>query len=265
MTKPDSSNKTCAACGLVKPLTAFLQINGPQGTTYGNICATCRGSSHGKQVTIPQPELDEDGGSASGLKINAKTKVQMATDQKQQTQRLKDLAQKETKKREGATNEKDIFTDLKVEAEKKHREEYIDTKKQKSFLDYKRQNVSAKDPSRQPALDKPALTELQRQQHDVFAKEEKSKTVNLADAYIDPTQAGQTKFNTSEFQNFLTKLGSGAAIRTYERQFLANKSAGNQPATEKSTATNEKDPLVKYINENWDANSPKPPSGSRRR
>src|SRR5580700_10152102 len=175
MAKTNQTNKICAACGLSKSLSAFLQINSPQGTTNGNICPTCRGSGHGKQVTIPQNNADEEGGSASGLKINAKTKVQMEVDKKQQGQRLKDLAQKEAKKRQTATNEKGIFTEIKENLEKKHRTEYIEPKKQKSFLDYQRQKPGAQESTGtsregvtgQATLDKSAITELNRQQQEV--------------------------------------------------------------------------------------------------
>jgi hypothetical protein len=66
MTKNQLS-KTCINCGLQKPLTAYLQIAGAEGSTYGNICSTCRGSGLGKKVTLPVMEDTSSSSSSTGL------------------------------------------------------------------------------------------------------------------------------------------------------------------------------------------------------
>ena len=74
MTNLKKLTRTCSACGIEKPLSAFLQISGTQGTLYGAICATCR--SAGITGKKPTTSLDEGTTSASsGSRIGVKEKV----------------------------------------------------------------------------------------------------------------------------------------------------------------------------------------------
>jgi hypothetical protein len=97
--------KSCVICGLEKPLTAYLQITGPQGSSYGNICSTCRGSGHGKKVVIPHVD-DEHSSSSTGLKIDAKKRLKVEIDHKLKLEQTRDLDHKEKQKGLSDTDEK---------------------------------------------------------------------------------------------------------------------------------------------------------------
>ena len=73
MEKINSPTKTCSSCGLKKPLSAFIQVSGPQGRHYGNICATCR-SKDAKDKGSSSP-FDEVSDLKLKLRIGAKERV----------------------------------------------------------------------------------------------------------------------------------------------------------------------------------------------
>jgi hypothetical protein len=78
MNKPTPNlTKTCSICGLQKPLTAFLQLAGKQGTIYGDVCGSCR------KTAAEMEENAKDGGARqheSKLTIDDKAKSQMDKD-----------------------------------------------------------------------------------------------------------------------------------------------------------------------------------------
>ena len=76
MNKPAPQlTRSCLVCGLEKPLAAFLQITGTQGTIYGNTCSSCRGSGAKDKSTYPTPEREEENSGGAGLKIDSKAKI----------------------------------------------------------------------------------------------------------------------------------------------------------------------------------------------
>src|SRR3990167_11420340 len=90
-------SKTCAACGLQKPLSAFLQLT-DAGTSYGNICSTCRKA--GADIKKPKTEAEDSTTSVSGHKIDTKTKIHGDIDKKQIKQRTEELYHEDRKKDE---------------------------------------------------------------------------------------------------------------------------------------------------------------------
>src|ERR1700722_17983588 len=98
-------SKTCVSCGLQKPLTAFLQISGPEGSSYGNVCSTCRGSGLGRKIVIPAVE-EEHSTSSTGLKIDAKAKQQIEREKKRKSEEKNVLEHKEEQKHEKESQEK---------------------------------------------------------------------------------------------------------------------------------------------------------------
>jgi hypothetical protein len=113
-------SKSCLSCGLQKPLSAFLQITGPEGSSYGNICSTCRGSGMGKKITITEVE-DDHVSSSTGLKIDGKAKQQIDRVKKRKAEEKVVLEHKEEIKDEHEKLEKTERKEIKEDAERKHR------------------------------------------------------------------------------------------------------------------------------------------------
>ena len=140
MTKIQLS-KVCINCSLQKPINAFLQIAGPQGTTYGNICSTCRGSGLGKKVVLPVKE-ESSSSSSTGLKIDAKSKIHADLEKKAATEKKTEEAKKERETIDLKNSAVEDRKNTKQNLERKHREEFIDpSKKKSSFLDYQKQKT----------------------------------------------------------------------------------------------------------------------------
>ncbi len=118
-------SKTCIACGDSKPLAAFLQISGAQGTLYGNVCATCR-AANAKITLTPQEDSDDQGSGSSGLAVNAKTKVKTAQDERQKAKDLKDQDRKEVQKKYEKFDEKVKREAEKTDAEQDQRKNYLE-------------------------------------------------------------------------------------------------------------------------------------------
>ncbi len=128
--------RTCNVCGIEKPLSAFLQLNSGQGASYGKICAKCRGM--GKVVTPTPTATDEERSTTpSGSGIRGKEKLYADLKREQKIHTLKELYTKENIKKQDTLDEKTERVNLKETSEKKHREFYIDIKKQLDLLSKK--------------------------------------------------------------------------------------------------------------------------------
>jgi hypothetical protein len=267
MVKQNQLNKTCMSCGLQKQISAFLQISGPEGTSYGSICATCRGSGLGKAVVIPENESEERHSSSStGLKIDAKAKVHLDIEKKQFKQNQKETEIKETKKLESIKEDILDRKEKKEDAELKHRQSYIEPKKTEGFLNYKSKKPAQKPPivaSEKDAVIKKAALD----QHGILATlhkedaakhEDKIKNTDLSNIDLDFSQPLE-KLRSAEFNKAASAQG-WLRTGTAASRFLAN-----NPATNKSeqahSADNQKDPLEEYLNKVFQPESP----GSRRR
>jgi hypothetical protein len=253
-------SKTCAACGLQKPLSAFLQISGPEGTSYGNVCSTCRGSQAGRKIVIPAAE-EEHSSSSTGLKIDAKAKIAIDRDKKRALDEKKVLDKQEEVKRETIADEKDQRLGKKASAEKDHRENFIEAKK--SFLDYKSKKAPGspqarlqqqKDLATQVVVqdaNAAATANLDSQNiSEVNKTENRVKNVDLSNTFVD-TVTGEIKYQSAEFLKAKAWLGNSAAINTIERQYLAKKTShmeNDKP---------QQDKLVEFLEAKWEPSSPK--------
>ena len=266
MVKQNQLSKICFNCGLQKQLSAFLQISGPEGSSYGNICSTCRGSGLGKEIVIPEKENEERHSSSStGLKIDAKTKVHLDIENKQRVQSQKETEIKETKKRESTKDELLERKEKKDEAELKHREAYIEPKKKDSFLNYQSKKPAQKPitaPEKEAVIKKAVMDQhgiLQTLHKEELAKhEEKVKGTDLVNIDVDLSQPLE-KMRSAEFNKaakaqawLRTGVSHGAS------QFLAK-----NPAAQKSAEMSNQhdDSLVDALKDVFEPSSP----GSRRR
>lgn len=218
-----SLTKTCASCGEQKPLSAFLQLTGTQGTAYGNICATCRKTQMDKKSG--HKDTDEVTTRTTGVKIDSKTKVKDDIDKlefrKQVELEYFDEREKSEEKQIKAIEKSHHV----AHEEKKHRTSYLE---KRTFLD------STKKTSSSGAAP-------------VFGGEEQKANAGKLDFATGPVEhtrvAGQIKLTQSPiYQAFKNWLGNAPIVSAAER---ASKQKGKPDS--KASA----DPLNEHISNKY--------------
>jgi hypothetical protein len=261
--------RICSACGIEKPLAAFLEISSTHGTRYGMICATCRGAG----ITEKKPTNTEEDTSTiatTGSRIGLKERIFIETEQKKQLIASKDAHIEQINKREALKEEQQDKKDLKEKSEKDHRRTYLDPQKQPGFLGKK--SPAGGVAKTHPATETPAvITQPAKQEQHKIALETKQRgfdaarenlkktTFNLVDQYIDP-QAGETRAHSAAFLAFkysqvITPFNMiDAQLKKLTEQNKPPAAAKNKEPTAK------KDPLLEFIEDKWSG-----PSSTRRR
>src|SRR3990167_2280096 len=216
MSKPSVSLiKTCTVCGLQKPLSAFLQLTGPDGTTYGNICATCR-----KTFQEPIPKEPEEGArrGTGGAKIRANERVASEIGKKEHKQQIEERYQEEEEKEDKIKATQTQKIEKISKDQQLHREGFL----RRSFLDT-RSKTEAPDQAG-------SFSEL-------TAKEQR---IDLTTGPFRDTEiAGKIKYESSIFKEFRSRvLGKAAPIVS---------------ASEKPTKIPEKnkDAPTEFMEKNW--------------
>lgn len=255
MKKPTLPVRTCSHCGEEKPLAAFLQLSGSQGTVYGNICSTCR-SEKAKNKQVP---TDEERGKNSGLRIDSNAKVQIEAEQKRHEKKRQETAIEDLKNRDDLISDKSNKIEKKEKAEKHHRN-FLDSKNRRGFL-----TTTEKKIAQTKAAQKDALT--QHEQHLDFHKKEETQK-------IEDVAKQEALNNTTDYSSGVSIDPGIGGIRfqvggTHERLeailgksgFLnrLNQQRKQEKAPPPQSPTTEKDPLVEYIKDNLK------PSSTRRR
>lgn len=185
--------KTCSSCGKQKPLAAFLQLSGTEGASYGNVCATCRGSHiHKKAIT----EKDESTRSSSGLHVDSKTKVKSESDKRHHRLEIEERYHEDREEQAEEAFQQLEKKHIKSEKEKDHRKNYIE---KQSFL------KTSKTPA---APTSPANV------HEVAAKE---RDINLSTPFIDTYISGKLKFGDA-YRKFKNLVGTGGTAPTSQQQ-----------------------------------------------
>lgn len=178
----DISNqvKTCKSCGIQKPLSAFLQYSGRVGSSYSNICTSCRAN------TTPKASQDTDSGTMkTEKKIDAKAKVWIEINDKN--------LRKELDERD------EIEKDKKTTVKSKHAK-LIDVLKTADRTRRNKQQKTAT-PSK-PAPEIPSTRiEIERQEREV-------NVTSTSDTFIP-----KLKYQSSAFRAFLLTLPKGSAMR----------------------------------------------------
>lgn len=220
-----SLTKTCSSCGQQKPLSAFLELTGSQGTTYGNICASCR-KSHIEKLNQPA-EPEESTTSTTGLKIDAKVKVKGEIDKRELFKQTEEQYLEEREKQEDKQLKHEQKVEHVAEDEKKHRKDFIE---KRSFLD---------------SSNKPSVTPTK-----VFGSEAQKAEAGKVDFTKDTSNlmrvAGTTRTQSTVFKSFQTWLGKG----THQIVTAAEKAAKQQ--NNKNTAEKEAmEPLNEHVNKNY--------------
>jgi hypothetical protein len=219
MDKSTTLMKTCNSCGLQKPLTAFLEVAGPEGTTYGNICASCRKAHIDKLAKPKEPE--DSTTSNTGLRIDNKSKVQEEKEKKEFYKQIEeDYVDEREKLSEKQVKQENKKLNIAAE-EKKHREE------KRSFLD---RPTIAKTPSKRFGIEEQrAKTEI-----DFSVSTENVERVS-----------GTTKLQSvtlRAFKSFLGKSGNTAPIVTVAEKVVSQNTNENSA---------DMDPLNEVVENNY--------------
>lgn len=261
MEKPQRPvNRQCLACGIEKPLAAFLQISGTHGTVYGNICSTCRGAGAKSKTIIPKVNTDEEGSDSTGFRLDNKMKVKDEIERKKREAETKLLDQKERRTLEEGLQKKGERKDAKEKGEKEHRKD-IEAKKKQGFLS----NQTGTKPDNRSAIEIASQQEkgfinshqdiIQSQNQESAIKQEiRNTTIDLSQEFRDP-QFGESglAFQSNIFREFRTRIGPGANINAKIRDLFIK----NDNKTESDKNVKNEDPLTKYADENFNPNSPK--------
>lgn len=273
MNKPNQLARVCTECGVKKPLSAFLQLGGANGTTYGMICSECRRTSIQPKQSTPK-DTEERSSSSSGLRIGAQQKIAIESEKKQQHKDKKELSHIEEKNRDELKAEKLLREESKLKSEKEHRIFYIETKKQ-GFLS----NIANKAPvakqvfnaqqikdNRAESVRKAELNNDQTSKQDAATQQEiKLTTIDLTLPFLAP-QVTEMRHNSSTFLQFKQWLGGGAPIgkahvlKNLESIYKKVEMMQNKQSQDKLNKKSiQKDPLIEQIEKSVG------PSSSRKR
>lgn len=214
----------CTSCGQKKPLSAFIQLGKNREKTYSKICASCRGTTL------------EDGSTTQGFSIDNKTQILDALEQKEHLEKVDLEKKQEQEKRDRLETEKKQKTETATILERNRRDSYY-----KQFFSTPRQET---------APQKSTLADIQKPDTDptTLATEEKTRTEEQARQDTATREKGatdtqqlttvdlkelvtdkltHTKFQSANFQNFRTWLGSNAPLM----KVLGQLNQPNQPQT----------------------------------
>ncbi len=213
--------RTCSACSIEKPLSAFLQLGGAHGASYGKICAACRGA--GKTEKTALSIANEEGSTTpSGIGIRGKEKLYIDAKSQQQIHSIKELYKKEDIKKQEAKDNKAEQIHTKEKSEREHREIYITTPKspESQGKELSRQQVIAQQQTKKTTIARGA-TEHQRvlgvknkENADTIKrvkKEELRKTTTDFNNLFHAIEPGKIEMQ-GELKRFFTWLGNSAPI-----------------------------------------------------
>lgn len=211
MNKPSQPNltKTCVNCGQQKPLTAFLEMSGTQGTAYGNVCSACRKTALEAQERRKKTEAEGSTTTETGHKIDSKTKVHDAIGKRERSQQIEEDYHKERDLDEKIT-EKVI--------EKKQAAEHKEKKHRTDFLDKRPVKPAEKTPNAGPTHAAEITARTTKTNEAVAiekhgAQEERKKTEHdFSIPYQGQQMGGQIRFSGPIFQQFRQWLGNSAPI-----------------------------------------------------
>lgn len=260
MTDQIQTTRICSACGMEKPLFAFLES--------GYICADCRQVGSGDQ--------SDDG--TTRLQLDHKARMQIELEKIDRLKHLTDLESQEKTKKEVAVQEKSEKTELLERTEKQLREEYLDSQKQEPFPSIKTKTAQQKSTAfqnRQEILQaiagKKNWAEKSQalQSHEIAEKigAEETRKANVDDVSLVNAgeQLGGTAKRSSEtFLRFRELLGESAAInrtltlygektvptaQVSKNTFgFLTQNQGQQPSSSEPVVNNEKSLAPQFLN-----------------
>ncbi len=256
MTNPAPPNitKPCSHCGKQKPLSAFLEMSGTQGTVYGNICSTCRKTTLEDAERRKKTEAEGSTTSETGHKIDAKSKIHDDIDRREAKERVEEEYHAERKIEEESSHEKNEVEHKTEAGQKKHRDEFL---KNPPFLSGKRTEVS-RDPKFTKTAEAAKSVETGNKKALSATHEKKEEQKRTQHDFTVANQGeqitGQIRFSSQAFQQFRQRLGTTAPIaknlnQTSKESTATKKIAGTFAETLREKE--EKDPAVEFIENNW--------------
>lgn len=190
MTKPTSTpTKTCSACGIEKPLSAFLHMSGKESGSYGSVCATCRGANRDQGKS---KDIEEGSRTSTTVTIDTKSKVKGEQDTEKHLNKVEEDYHEERDKDELIENERLQKVDTTQKEERKHRESILG---RRSFLSATRPITTPITPTER------ANQQAAREAHNVAetTKQETTTKEDLKEKEIDLTAPVEdTRFGKKE-------------------------------------------------------------------
>lgn len=259
-----SITKACINCGQEKPLSAFLEMSGSEGSTYGSICSSCRKTALEDAERRKKTDAEGSTTSESGHRIDTKAKVHGAIDKREQHQRTDEQYHEERKIDEEIGDKQDDMKNRAESGQKKHREEFLKkrtflsgttkTTATRSFGEKTKTNTKPKTDTVSPvAQDNEKTAQKAAGIQEDLIKNQHDFTVTNQGQQV----AGQLRFNGQHFQQFRQWLGNAAPIvsnvnQTKEGAAPKQPGAIADPITKvKAKETPQTDPAVEFIEKNW--------------
>src|SRR5688572_1573377 len=219
--KSTQLTKTCLTCGTEKPLTAFLQLTGAEGSSYGSICATCRGTSAESPPVVIEKEEDPSR-SSGGFRIGAKEKVFLEKTQKEFLDLKKAREEKADQKKFQLSADMIERSEQREKSEKEHRKNYIEARQKKPFLS---SDKKAPPPNRvvDPTIQmqETEATERAEQQQAGAVQEFQKTNVDFANPFVDEHSATIGRQGAA-FNTLRTWLGESANMNRTAKNVLSH-------------------------------------------
>lgn len=246
--------RICMACGMQKPLAAFLQLNDKKATTYGNICSTCR-SKGINEDSLHKIKDEERSSTSAGARIGAKEKYEIEKELNLQFKKASTDYKKEFKKRHLEYDAKETKK-IEIERTKKARLQTATTKATSKNSKVKSASISKNIVSSSPLFNRA------EQENNASAQQK-----NVAQTQADREELNKTGFNftipqlknddslvnrSTVYREFERFLGPSAPLRfyldqLYKRNLLLIQK--NQAKLNKDKNPEEK--IRDYITEEW--------------
>lgn len=250
--------RICTACGLEKPLTAFLYLTARSGTTYGSICATCRGKGITEATKKPAVE-DEKAPPAYSFQLGVKQLAEIELQRKRDREDRQEKQEAESKKQEELLHSKAESTEIKEDADKLRREVWLQDKQRQRFLDYqsKENPFSARALLEQKKghhfMESLILEEKRRaidtnQKTEAMQREERKSGVDLSGApVVDPTSFMLGR--DVAIQRLESMLSGDAPVLRKLSQFY--KTASPEQKKPEGVKVEKNGPEVEFIKKTW--------------
>ncbi len=239
MNKPNQLTRVCSTCGKQKPLTAFLQLSGNQGTSYGTVCADC----HRTVITPESAAKQEDTSTTSSSRIGAKERVFIEQGRQRTAQNTKATENKEAKKKKHLNNEKEEQLELKSKTALDHRKFYLDPKKVAFLADTKipPTNTAGQKEQREKAStstfnEKKIASDTQKREGDIDAHLNLT-TVDLSIPFLD--SRADIRYNSGFLEQFKEWTGS-VSLQAKDNALKAISEVYKNPALATQTTFQEK-------------------------
>lgn len=237
--------RVCASCGIEKPISAFLQLTGAQGTTYGSICATCRSRDARQAKTVIK---DDSSSSTTGHRIGAKQKAFIDKELYRQLKESQELDKKERNKKDESIKEKTDKTITKEKSEKKHRQTFIEKSKTEFFN--KGQFLTNRESKFKAALTEQERNTLTKAEQEISNLEFRKVATDFS-ALHHPLQGGRLELTGLPFLEFIDKvLGEQAPISKVLKQIYAKPKTTSQEKLSKPIQQQNEQETLNFMRRN---------------